>query len=314
MSVFFWCRVSNGLTHGLMSDDLYTVLGVARGSQDDEIRRAYRRLAKELHPDVRPDDPVANERFKRVTAAYDILGDTTKRRRYDDGEIDAQGEPVRSYARNGAGAGGWANGFGGREGSGVSDIFSDLFSARGARGPGFSLRGQDVRYTLEVDFMEAVSGARKRVTMPEGGTLDLTVPEGVADGQILRLKAKGTPGLRGGENGDALVEIHVRPHAKFKRLGNDILLEVPITVDEAVLGGKIEVATISGRVALQIPKGTSSGRIFRLKGKGVRSTTDGSVGDQLVTIRIVMPDNVDESLSYFMAEWRQRNRYDPGRD
>jgi DnaJ-class molecular chaperone len=297
-----------------MSDDLYTVLGVARGSQDDEIRRAYRRLAKELHPDVRPDDPVANERFKRVTAAYDILGDTTKRRRYDDGEIDAQGEPVRSYARNGAGAGGWANGFGGREGSGVSDIFSDLFSARGARGPGFSLRGQDVRYTLEVDFMEAVSGARKRVTMPEGGTLDLTVPEGVADGQILRLKAKGTPGLRGGENGDALVEIHVRPHAKFKRLGNDILLEVPITVDEAVLGGKIEVATISGRVALQIPKGTSSGRIFRLKGKGVRSTTDGSVGDQLVTIRIVMPDNVDESLSYFMAEWRQRNRYDPGRD
>ncbi|WP_072385069.1 DnaJ C-terminal domain-containing protein [Hyphomicrobium sp. CS1BSMeth3] len=297
-----------------MSDDLYTVLGIARGAQDDEIRRAYRRLAKELHPDVRPDDPAASERFKRVTAAYDILGDATKRRRYDDGEIDAQGEPVRTYARNGAGAGGgWANGFGGRD-TGVTDIFSDLFGARGTRGPGFSLRGQDVRYTLEVDFMEAVGGAKKRVTMPEGGTLDLTVPEGVSDGQVLRLKGKGAPGLRGGENGDALVEIHIRPHAKFKRIGNDILLELPITIDEAVLGGKIEVATISGRVALQIPKSTSSGRIFRLKGKGVRSATDGSVGDQLVTIRIVMPENVDESLSYFMAEWRQRNRYDPGRD
>jgi DnaJ-class molecular chaperone len=300
-----------------MADDLYTVLGVAKGVQDDEIRRAYRRLAKELHPDTRPDDPAAGDRFKRVTAAYDILGDAAKRQRYDDGEIDAQGEPVRSYVRNGAGAGGgWANGYGGTNGrdTGVSDIFSDLFGGRGARGPGLTLRGQDVRYTLEIDFMEAAGGARKRVTLPEGGTLDLNVPEGVADGQVLRLKGKGTPGLRGGESGDALVEIQVRPHARFKRLGSDILLELPITVDEAVLGGKVEVTTISGRVALQIPKGTSSGRIFRLKGKGVRSTADGSVGDQLVTIRIVMPENVDESLSYFMAEWRQRNRYDPGRE
>jgi DnaJ-class molecular chaperone len=300
-----------------MSDDLYTVLGVARGAQDDEIRRAYRRLAKELHPDVRPDDPTASDRFKRVAAAYDILGDATKRRRYDDGEIDAQGEPVRTYARNGAG-GGWPNGFGGSANggrdTGVTDIFSDLFGGRGTRGPGLSMRGQDVRYTLEVDFLEAAGGTKKRVTMPEGGTLDLNVQEGVADGQVLRLKGKGTPGLRGGEHGDALVEIHVRPHPKFKRLGNDILLEVPISIDEAVLGGKIEVVTISGRVALQIPKGTSSGRIFRLKGKGVRSPVDGSIGDQLVTIRIVMPENVDESLSYFMAEWRQRNRYDPGRD
>jgi DnaJ-class molecular chaperone len=309
-----------------MADDLYRVLGVAKGARDDEIRRAYRRLAKELHPDVRPDDPAASERFKLITAAYDILGDATKRRRYDDGEIDAQGEPVRTYARNGAGAGsgagsgaGWPGGFGagggaGRE-SGVGDIFSDLFgrAARGA-GPGFSLRGQDVRYTLDIDFLEAVGGARKRVTMPEGGVLDLTVPEGVSDGQVLRLKGKGTPGLRGGDHGDALVEIRVRPHPKFKRLGNDILLDLPITIDEAVLGGKIEVNTVSGRVSLQIPKGTSSGRIFRLKGKGVRNSADGTVGDQLVTIRIVMPDKVDDSLSYFLAEWRQKHAYDPGRD
>lgn len=304
-----------------MADDLYKVLGVAKGARDDEIRRAYRKLAKELHPDVRPDDPAASERFKKVTAAYDILGDATKRQRYDDGEIDEQGEPVRTYARNGAGAGaGWPGGFGagaGREGAagGVGDIFSELFGrGAGRSGPGFSLRGQDVRYTLEIDFLEAVGGAKKRVTMPEGGVLDLNVPEGVADGQVLRLKGKGTPGLRGGDQGDALVEIHVRPHPKFKRLANDILLEVPITIDEAVLGGKIEVATISGRVALQIPKGTSSGRIFRLKGKGVRNAADGSTGDQLVTIRIVMPENVDDTLSYFMTEWKKTHPYDPGRD
>ena len=302
-----------------MADDLYQVLGVNKSARDDEIRRAYRRLAKELHPDVRPDDPAAGERFKKVTAAYDILGDVAKRRRYDDGEIDGQGEPVRTYARNGAGAGwpgGFANGGGAGRESGVSDIFSDPFAGRGARGagPGFSLRGQDVRYTLEIDFMEAVGGAKKRVTMPEGGVLDLNVPEGVADGQVLRLKGKGTPGLRGGDFGDALVEIHIRPHPKFKRVGNDILLEVPITIDEAVLGGKIEVNTVSGRVALQIPKGTSSGRVFRLKGKGVRGHNDTSAGDQLVTIRIVMPENVDDTLSYFLAEWRQKHAYDPGRD
>jgi len=304
-----------------MAEDLYKVLGVAKGARDDEIRRAYRKLAKELHPDVRPDDPAASERFKKVTAAYDILGDATKRQRYDDGEIDDQGEPVRTYARNGAGAGaGWPGGFAasaGREAGpgGMGDIFSDLFGRGAARGAsGFSLRGQDVRYTLEIDFLEAVGGAKKRVTMPEGGVLDLNVPEGVADGQVLRLKGKGNPGLRGGDQGDALVEIHVRPHPKFKRLANDILLEVPITIDEAVLGGKIEVATISGRVALQIPKGTSSGRIFRLKGKGVRNASDGAIGDQLVTIRIVMPETIDETLSYFMTEWKKSHPYDPGRD
>ena len=259
-----------------MADDLYKVLGVAKGARDDEIRRAYRRLAKELHPDVRPDDPVSSERFKLITAAYDILGDTTKRRRYDDGEIDSQGEPVRTYARNGAGAGGgWPGGFGAGAGAGVGrepgvgDIFSDLFgrAARGA-GPGFSLRGQDVRYTLEIDFLEAVGGAKKRVTMPEGGVLDLTVPEGVADGQVLRLKGKGTPGLRGGEQGDAHVEIHVRSHPKFKRLGNDILLDLPITIDEAVLGGKIEVNTVSGRVSLQIPEGHEFGPHLPPQGQG----------------------------------------------
>ena len=170
-----------------------------------------------------------------------------------------------------------------------------------------------MRYTLEIDFLEAATGAKKRVTMPDGGVLDLTVPEGVSDGQTLRLKGKGSPGLRGSDAGDALVEIRVRPHPHFKRVDDDIAFDLPITIDEAVLGAKIEVPTVSGRVQLTIPKGTSSGRVFRLKGKGVRNTTSGHTGDQLVTVRIVLPDTIDDKLSYFMSEWRQSHRYDPGR-
>ena len=211
--------------------------------------------------------------------------------------------------------------FGGRGGGrseedfNFGDIFSDLFGrgrAGDAGGP-FAARGRDVRYTLEIDFLEAATGAKKRVTLPDGGVLDLAVPEGVADGQTLRLKGKGSPGLRGSEAGDALVEIRVRPHPHFKRTGDDIALDLPITVDEAVLGAKIEVPTVSGRVQLSMPKGTSSGRVFRLKGKGVRNTTTGNTGDQLVTVRIVLPDTIDDKLAYFMSEWRQSHRYDPGR-
>ncbi len=298
-----------------MAEDPYKVLGLEKSASDDDIRRAFRKLAKELHPDMNPDKSAA-ERFRKVSEAYEIVGTPEKRKKYDRGEIDAAGEPRRGFerhhtARAGAdGQGTYSDGD-----FGIGDIFSDLFGSRGARGPGagFSLRGQDLRYTLEVDFVEAVAGARKRVTLPEGGTLDLTVPEGVADGQVLRLKGKGLPGLRGGEAGDALVEIRVRSHAHFRRQGDDILLEVPITLDEAVLGAKIEVPTVSGRVALQVPKATSSGRVFRLKGKGVRNLASGTNGDQLVTVRIVLPETVDDSLAYFLSEWRQKHSYDPGR-
>lgn len=299
-----------------MADDPYAVLGVARGASDDEIRRAYRKLAKELHPDLNPANKVAaEERFKKVSAAYDIVGDAEKRRKYDTGEIDAAGEPRRAYTRAGAGARGAHGGADGAD-FGFGDIFSDIFGRdRGGRGSdrGFSMRGQDVRYSLEVDFLEAVAGAKKRVTLPGGGTLDLTVPEGVTDGQVLRLKGKGAAGARGAEAGDALVEIKVRPHPQFQRVGDDILMELPITIDEAVLGAKIEVATSSGRVQLTVPKGTSSGRVLRLKGKGVRNLATGAAGDQLVTVRIVLPDTIDDQLSYFFSEWRQKHTYDPGR-
>ncbi len=299
-----------------MADDPYATLGVPRGASEDDIRRAFRKLAKELHPDLNPANGTATEeRFKKVSSAYQILGDPEKRRAFDRGEIDARGEPrrdhFRSYAR-GARAGAGA----GFEDYGFADIFSDIFGA--TRGPGsarsgFAVRGNDVRYTLDIDFLEAVKGATKRVTMPGGSALDLAVPAGVADSQVLRLKGKGARGLGAGEAGDALVEIRVRPHAQFKRDGDDILLEIPITLDEAVLGAKVEVATIDGRVQLTIPKGTSSGRVLRLKGKGVRAAGKAEAGDQLVTVRIVLPDVVDDSLAYFFSEWRQKNRYDPGR-
>jgi DnaJ-class molecular chaperone len=299
-----------------MADDPYTELNVPRGASDDDVRRAYRKLAKEFHPDLNPDNRAASEaRIKTVNAAFAILGDAEKRRQFDAGLIDGNGEPRQRTQRTYAGAGRAGPGAGTEE-FGFGDIFSDLFGRGRGAGPGpgaGGFRGPDVRYTLEVDFLEAVNGAKKRVTMPGGGALDMSVPEGVADGQVLRLKGKGGESPRGGESGDALVEIKVRPHAEFRRTGDDILSTVPVTIDEAVLGGKIEVATIHGRVALTIPKGTSSGRAFRMKGRGVRSAPGQAPGDQIVTIAIVMPEEIDEKLAYFMAEWRRAHAYDPGR-
>jgi DnaJ-class molecular chaperone len=305
-----------------MAEDPYKVLGVQRNASQDDIAKAFRRLAKELHPDLRPNDPAAAERFKQVSAANELLSDSAKRARYDRGEIDASGEPRRAYNPFGAGSaaqgtrtwrGGDPRASGPADDMGFGDIFSDIFGGqRTARArPAATVRGQDVRYTLEVEFLEAVAGSKKRVSLPEGGMLDLVVPEGVDDGQVLRLKGKGGAGVRGGEPGDALVEIKVRAHKSFRRQGSDILLDLPITLDEAVLGARIEVPTASGRVQLTIPKGTSSGTVFRLRGKGVRNMSTGANGDQLVTVRIELPSTIDEQLSYFMAEWRQKNAYDP---
>ena len=304
-----------------MADDPYAMLGVPRQATPDDISKAFRKLAKELHPDLNPGNTAAGDRFKKVSAAYEMLTDADKRARFDRGEIDGAGEPRRGYNPFG-GSGSPFPGRGGRPGGGpgsgspddlgFGDVFSDLFGgARGRSRPAAPARGQDVRYTLEVEFLEAVVGAKKRVTLPEGGVLDLAVPEGVDDGQVLRLKGKGRPGPRGTEPGDAMVEIKVRPHRDFKRVGDDIVLDLAVAIDEAVLGGKIEVATAAGRVALNIPKGTSSGTVFRLRGKGVRNLTTGTTGDQLVTVRIVLPETIDDQLSYFLSEWRQKNAYDP---
>lgn len=299
-----------------MAADPYSVLGLTRNATDDEIRRAFRKLAKELHPDLKPGDAAAAERFKQVSQAYDILGDAEKRAKFDRGEIDAAGEPRHGFAGAGAGMGGGYGGYGTRgpaDDLGFGDIFSEIFGnpRRGRGSAPFQSRGQDVRYTLEVEFVEAIGGARKRVTLPDGAVLDLNVPEGVVHGQVLRLKGKGEPGLGGGPPGDALVEIRVRSHPTFTRSGDDILSTLKISLDEAVLGGKVEVPTAGGTVALTIPKGTSSGRTFRLRGKGVHNKTSGKTGDQLVTVEIVMPDEIDDKLSYFMSEWRQAHGYNP---
>lgn len=301
-----------------MSKDPYEVLGVPKGASQDDIRKAYRKLAKKLHPDLNPGNPAAAESFKDVASAHALLGDPEKRARYDRGEIDAAGaeKPQQRYYREYADAGGarrYYSSAGFEDMGDASDLFADLFgrsrAGRGAKGS--KVPGGDVQYRLEVDFLEAASGGKRRITLPNGTSLDLTIPEAVADGHTLRLKGKGAPGVGGGAPGDALIEVSVRPHSLFARQGDDIVIELPITVDEAVLGGKVETPTISGRVALSIPKGSTSGQTLRLRGKGVKRRDGHGRGDQLVKLKVVMPPQIDSELEEFMKQWRERHRYDP---
>ena len=304
-----------------MAEDLYSVLGVAKTAKAADITKAYRKLAKKLHPDLNPGDKSAEERFKTITAAYDILGDEEKRGRYDRGEIDASGQetPQQRYYREYAGGqeGARYRSTAGYEDIGAfSDLFGDLFGERGGMGRGaggrrFSMRGQDAQYRLDVDFLDAVNGTKTRITLPDGGTLDVTIPPGVTDGQVLRLRGKGGHGLGEGEPGDALIEIGVKPHPVFKREGDDIVVEVPITFDEAVLGGKAEVPTIGGRVSVTVPPGANTGQTLRLKGRGIKSK--GVAGDQLVKLSVVLPERIDEDLKSFAERWRQDHSYDPRR-
>ena len=302
-----------------MAEDLYSVLGVAKTASAADMTKAYRKLAKKLHPDLNPGDKAAEEKFKKIAAAYGIIGDEEKRKRYDAGEIDASGQetPQQRYYREYAGGAEGAryrSSAGFEDIGGFSDLFGDLFGERGgarAGGRRFSMRGQDAQYRLEVDFLDAVNGTKTRITLPEGGTLDVTIPPGVTDGQVLRLKGKGGPGLGEGEPGDALIEIGVKPHPVFKREGEDIVVEAPITFDEAVLGGKVEVPTIGGRVSVTVPPGANTGQTLRLKGRGIKSK--GRTGDQLVKLSVMMPERVDDDLKGFAETWREAHRYDPRR-
>ena len=304
-----------------MADDLYSVLGVAKTASAADITKAYRKLAKKLHPDLNPGDKAAEEKFKTIAAAYGIVGDEEKRGRYDRGEIDASGQerPQQRYYREYAGGeeGARYRSTAGYEDIGAfSDLFGDLFGERGgARASGggrrFSVRGQDAQYRLEVDFLDAVNGTKTRITLPDGGPLDVTIPHGVTDGQVLRLKGKGNPGMGEGGPGDALIGIAVRPHPVFTREGEDILIEVPITLDEAVLGGKIEVPTIAGRVFATVPPGSNTGQTLRLKGRGIKAKS--GAGDQLVKLSVVMPERIDDDLKAFAEKWRESHGYDPRR-
>ncbi|MGE0005195.1 MAG: DnaJ C-terminal domain-containing protein [Parvibaculaceae bacterium] len=293
--------------------DPYETLGVARTASAEDIQKAYRRLAKKHHPDLNPGDKSAEETFKDVSAAYDLLGDPEKRARFDRGEIDAQGveKPQRRYYRDFAERG-EAGPFASDQGFADlndADILSEIFGRRGAN---LKMRGGDVRYHLAVDFLSAVNGARPQLALPDGSEIAVTIPPGTRDGQVLRLKGKGRPGYNGGEPGDALIEIEVRPHPFFTRKDDDIHVELPVSLAEAVLGGKVRAPTPSGAVMLSVPKGANSGTVLRLKGKGV-ARAKGGHGDQYVTLKVMLPDKPDAELEEFIARWSKAQAYDPRR-
>ena len=288
------------------------MLGLAPTASDSEIRSAFRTLAKKYHPDRNPDDKKSEDKFKEISAAFDIVGDPDRRKKFDRGELDESGRekahPFGQWnSRGGPGAGAGAGGYGPAGGPGagasfedLSDIFSDLFGAR--RGGVQAVRGRDVRYRMEVDFLEAAAGAKKRVTMPDGKTLDLAIPSGLDDGQTLRLRGQGERGP-GGQAGDVYVEVRVKPHSVFERKGNDIHVEAPISLKEAVLGGKITVPTITGDVSVSVPKNASSGTVLRLRGRGIAKGKSGAAGDQYVKLKIVLPAGGDKELEEFVKNW-----------
>jgi DnaJ-class molecular chaperone len=300
-----------------LSWDPYSVLGVSRTATADDIRRAYRALAKELHPDVRPDDKQAEERFKRATAAFNLLSDPVMKSRFDRGEIDADGnermafssrprQGARAHAGAGAGAGP-GGGAGAQDAFDLGDIFSDLFGPGFGNGRSYSrMRGRDIRFTLEIDFLDAINGAKRRVSLAEGRTLDVAIPAGVESGQVLRLKNQGGVGVQGGPAGDALVELTVRPHAFFRREGQDVHMDLNISLTEAVEGGRVQAPTPSGAVTLTIPAGSNTGKTLRLKGKGVAGQ-----GDQFVRLMVVLPEAADEELKKFVKKWPKRDYVPP---
>ena len=306
-----------------MADDPYKALGLGKSASADDIKKAYRKIAKTDHPDLNP-DPVAHERFKAATAAYDLLKDAEQKARFDRGEIDASGQerPQRHYYREYAEAGDspyrQEQGF-----DALSGVFSDLFGQRGggmggARGGGprgarsFDMRGPDQRFTLEIDFMTAARGGSTRITMPDGAILEVKIPEGAHDEQVIRLRGKGGAGYGDGDAGDALLTLIVADDPDWRRDGNDLEITLPITIDQAVLGGKVETPTIDGPVMLNVPRGASSGQKLRLKGRGIKGP-GGVRGDQHAILKIVLPPTIDDELANFMETWRQTHAYDPRR-
>jgi DnaJ-class molecular chaperone len=285
-----------------LAADPYKILGVKKDASQDEIQKAYRRLAKKLHPDLNPGNKQAEERFKEISAAYGLLSDLDKRARFDRGEIDASGmeRPQQRYYRDFAEGGAYASDAGFADFGGMDDILSQIFTRE--RRADMRMRGADVRYRLELDFLDAINGGKRQITLPDGSVLDVNIPPGTHDGQVLRLRGKGRPGMGGGPPGDALVEIEVRPHRLFTRKGDDIHLDLPISLREAVLGGKVKVPTPSGSVSVTVPKWANTGTVLRLKGKGVRRI-DGSRGDEFITLNVMLPEKPDPELEKFVAQW-----------
>lgn len=313
-----------------MARDPYQELGVPRSASADEIRKAFRKLAKANHPDTNPGNKEAEERFKRVSAAFDILGDPDKRKKFDAGEIDADGrETFRGF---GGGAGGpWGpppgGGFGGRgggyrtetfEGVDLGDILGEMFGGgrgggRGGQGGGFggfSQRGADVRAKLEIDLLDAIRGGKRRIAFSDGRTVDVTIPKGAQDGQTLRLRGQGAPGRSGA--GDAFIELSILPHPVFKREGEVLVMDLPVTLYDAVLGGKVEAPTPDGPVTLTIPKGSNTGAKLRLKGRGL-TDAQGHRGDLFARLVVTLPDAPDPALEILAEDMRKARPYTPRR-
>lgn len=284
--------------------DPYQVLGVDRTATPDAIKKRYRQLVKELHPDINPGDTIVEQRFKEVSSAYDLLSDAEKRAKFDRGEIDADGHPRGfqggGFRRGARGRGGAAGGFS------TSDIFDDLFG----RG-GFKTKGADVSYTLTVSFLEAARGTTKRMGLSDGRSIEVKVPPGTEDGQTLRLKGQGLTGMGGGPAGDAMVQVLVDPHPHFTRSDTTIHVDVPITLKEAVLGAKIEVPTIDGKVAVSVPPGSNTGTTLRLRGKGLVNRRTAQRGDQMVRLKLVLPEPMDPELKRFVEKWQPKYPVDP---
>lgn len=305
-----------------MSKNPYDILSIKQNASDDEIKAAYRKLAKKYHPDLNPDNAAADDKFKEASAAHDLLKDKEKRAAFDRGEIDGQGQPQhssgaqtypkgqRQYYRDFANApGGERYQAGGNiNPEDLESIFGSMFGGRtGGAGYEDMFRQQqntDVHYRLDIDFMDAALGTKKQVTMPDGKNIKISIPEGVKDGQKLRLKGQGNK-LPDGRQGDIYVEIHINPHKTFIRKANDIYTSIPIGIHEAILGNEIKVETVHGPVNIKLPKGTDSGKIFRLKSKGIKG------GHHYVEVKIVMPEKIDETLEKLMTDWAKNNSYNP---
>ncbi|KRA62039.1 molecular chaperone DnaJ [Caulobacter sp. Root656] len=313
-----------------MARDPYLELGVSRTASAAEIRKAFHKLAKQHHPDANKGDKKSEEKFKQVSAAFDILGDADKRKKFDAGEIDADG---RETMRGGFGGGGnpFGAGFGGRGGgfrsSGggegpeidLNDLFGDILGRnRGAGagagggfgGGGFAAKGADVRARLDIDLEEAIKGGKKRVAFSDGRTIDVTIPAGAQEGQTLRLKGQGSPG-RGGQ-GDALIELAIKPHPIYRPENGALVMDLPVSVPDAVLGGKVEAPTPDGPVTLTVPKGSNTGAKLRLKGRGL-SDAKGHRGDLFARLVVTLPDTPDAELEKFAETWREKRPYAPKR-
>jgi DnaJ-class molecular chaperone len=310
--------------------DPYTVLGVPKTAGGDEIKKAYRKLAKRFHPDQNREDPKAKEKFAEANAAYEILGDEKKKGQFDRGEIDAEGKPKGfdpfggagpgGFRRAGAGAGaenfefhfggGGGGPRGGAAGFDASDLFEGLFGGgrRASRPPP---RGEDVAATAHVTLEQIALGGDARVVLPSGRMMDVKIPAGIEDGKTIRLKGQGGPSQLGGQAGDALVTVKIARHPLFKVEGRDLREDVSIPLYDAVLGGKVEARTLTGAVELTVPPNSSSGRVLRLRGKGLPSNGAAPAGDLLVTLRIALPEANDSELDALMKRWREKKPYKP---